>query len=128
MELLPEGHKNTTEVSWLDQKKINEFLALINKKDLLAEELQRLTTEKEYMDDLSLEVELVDSDTIPYKIGDTFISLSTEKAVEAIERDTAVVAGKIDALELRIAALDETLAALKTHLYAKFGTNIHLER
>ncbi|KHC66581.1 prefoldin subunit 4, partial [Candida albicans P75016] len=77
MELLPSGQANTsTEVTYEDQLKINKFSTLISKKDEQTQELSTLKTEKEYLDDLSIELELIDDDEkIQYKVGDTNIKL-----------------------------------------------------
>lgn len=63
MELLPSGQANTsTEVTYEDQLKINKFSTLISKKDEQTQQLSTLKTEKEYLDDLSIELELIDDD------------------------------------------------------------------
>lgn len=129
MELLPEGQKNTTEVLWEDQQKINEFSSLINRKDALAEQLAAYKTEKEYIDDLAMEIELLDDEEkIQYKIADAFVFVSVAKAVEMIEKENELLDGKISLTEDRIDDIDSQLAMLKAHLYGKFGNSINLER
>ncbi|OVF05533.1 putative prefoldin subunit [Clavispora lusitaniae] len=129
MELLPSGQKNTTEVLWEDQQKINKFSSLINRKDALSEQLQKLKTEKEYVDDLALEIELLDeSDKIQYKVGDVFVFLSVTEAVENIEKENESLDTKVEQLSDEIDEIDQQLAQLKAHLYGKFGQNINLER
>lgn len=129
MELLPQGQKNTTEVLWEDQQKINQFSSYINQKDSLSEQLRSFQTEKEYIEDLALEIELLDEDEqIQYKIGDAFVFVGVSKAVEKIEAENEVLDGKIDDLSEKIAEIDSQLALLKSHLYGKFGNNINLER
>ncbi|QEL62715.1 hypothetical protein CJJ09_004894 [Candidozyma auris] len=74
MELLPSGQQNSVEVLWEDQQKINKFSSLIYKKDALTERLEKLKSEKEYIEDLAMEIELLDEDEkIQYKIGDAFV-------------------------------------------------------
>lgn len=129
MELLPQGQKNTTEVLLEDQQKINQFSSYINQKDSLSEQLKSFQTEKEYIEDLALEIELLDEDEqIQYKIGDAFVFVSVSKAVEKIESENEVLDGKIDDLSEKISEIDSQLALLKAHLYGKFGNNINLER
>lgn len=130
MELLPEGKSNTaTEVTWEDQKKINKFSTLINKKDNQVEVLNQYKTEKEYIDDLSLEIELLDEDEkIQYKIGEVFMFIKTSKAAERIEKENEQLSEKIEVIESQIEEIDEQLDSLKKQLYAKFGSNINLER
>ncbi|EDK37444.1 hypothetical protein PGUG_01542 [Meyerozyma guilliermondii ATCC 6260] len=130
MELLPQGQKNTaTEVSWEDQQRINKFSSLINKKDDLQDTLKNYTVEKEYLDDLGLEIEMLDEEEkIQYKIGEAFFFLSADQATLKIEKQDEELASKISKTEETIDEIDEQLASLKKQLYAKFGSNINLER
>ncbi|CAL9733033.1 prefoldin subunit 4 [Monosporozyma unispora] len=129
MELLPEGKKNNIQVTLEDQKKINEFSKLILRKDSLEVELAKERQEKEYLDDVSLELELFDEEEkVQYKIGDVFVYLKQGKVLEQIEKDTEIIDSKIDNLEERQNEIDSKLKELKTQLYAKFGDNINLER
>lgn len=129
MELLPDGQKNTaTEVLWEDQQRINKFSTLILKKDAKLESLKKLKIEKEYLDDLGLEIELLDEDEkIQYKIGEVFIFMKVEEAIKKIEEEDEKLTAKINECEEEIDAFEETLSDLKKHLYAKFGNNINLE-
>ncbi|VEU20817.1 DEKNAAC101695 [Brettanomyces naardenensis] len=129
MQILPEGEKNTTDVSWEDQQKINEFSTLITRKDRFSEQLKGYQTEKEFLDDLSMEIELLDEDDdVNYKVGDAFILLKQSEAVDKLEKQNAHLDSEIMRLELQIEELDGKLAELKKRLYAKFGTAINLER
>lgn len=129
MELLPQGQKNTVEVLWEDQQKINQFSSYINQKDSLTEQLKAFQTEKEYIDDLALEIELLDEEEqIQYKIGDSFVFVSVTQAVEKIEAENEVLDAKVEELSEQISKIDSQLALLKAHLYGKFGNNINLER
>lgn len=127
--MLPEGKKNTVEVTFEDQQKINEFSKLIMRKDVCQADLNKQRQEKEYLDDVSLEIELIDEDEkIQYKIGELFVFMKQEKVVEQLEKDTEIIDSKIESLETRESQIDDRLATLKNELYAKFGDNINLER
>lgn len=129
MELLPEGQKNQVDVLWEDQEKINKFSSLINEKDDLSEQLTKYKTEKDYLDDLLLEIELIDEDEkVQYKVGEVFIFLKVSKALKRIEKDSQIIDQKIEELESDIEKTDQELDGLKTKLYSKFGSNINLER
>ncbi|RLV90269.1 Prefoldin subunit 4 [Spathaspora sp. JA1] len=130
MELLPEGQRNTaTEVTWADQQKINKFSTIITKKDEQSLILEKLKIEKEYLDDLALEIELLDEDEkIQYKIGDAFMFLKVEKAIEKIEQDNEKLSTRINDVCNLIDTYEEQVSELKKYLYAKFGNNINLER
>ncbi|KAI3403522.2 hypothetical protein KGF56_003679 [Candida oxycetoniae] len=130
MELLPEGQRNTAvEVEWEDQQRINKFSTLINKKDSKQLQLDKLKVEKEYLDDLTMELELFDEDEkIQYKVGDAFMFIKVKKALGKIENDDEAISKKIDDIVELISEYDEELGKLKKALYAKFGNNINLER
>ncbi|KTA98324.1 Prefoldin subunit 4 [Nakaseomyces glabratus] len=129
MELLPEGKKNNIEVTFADQQKINEFSKLIMRKDALEAELKKERQEKEYLEDVSLEIELIDEDEeVQYKMGEVFVFLKQSKVVEQLEKDTEIIDEKISQLESKQDDLEERIKELKTSLYAKFGDNINLER
>lgn len=129
MEMLPQGKRNNTNVAYEDQQKINTFSKLIMRKDNLEKELSQQRQEKEYLDDVSLEIELVDEDElVPYKIGSLFLQLKQSEVVEQLEKDMESVDQLIDSLESQETGLDEEIRVLKSSLYAKFGDNINLER
>ncbi|QEU60778.1 Gim3 [Kluyveromyces lactis] len=129
MELLPEGQKNTVTVAYEDQQRINEFSKLIMRKDAIEQDLTQQRTEKEYLDDISLEIELIDEDEkVQYKIGDVFVFLKQKEVVEKLESDAEKIDSNIEKLESDEAELDSRIKELKSILYAKFGDNINLER
>ncbi|CAI4786163.1 CBM_collapsed_G0048590.mRNA.1.CDS.1 [Saccharomyces cerevisiae] len=129
MELLPQGQRNNTQVTFEDQQKINEFSKLIMRKDAIAQELSLQREEKEYLDDVSLEIELIDEDEpVQYKVGDLFIFMKQGKVTAQLEKDAERLDNKIETLEDKQRDIDSRLDALKAILYAKFGDNINLER
>ncbi|EIE88139.1 hypothetical protein RO3G_12850 [Rhizopus delemar RA 99-880] len=77
------------EVSWVDQERINEFSKYNAKIDDLEEEYERLKKEKEYLEDVGMELELADEDEpVRYKIGDAFVHMNVTEATERIEKDS----------------------------------------
>ncbi|KOG97012.1 tubulin-binding prefolding complex subunit GIM3 [Saccharomyces eubayanus] len=129
MELLPQGQRNNTQVTFEDQQKINEFSKLIMRKDTVAQELTLQKQEKEYLDDVSLEIELIDEDEpVQYKVGDLFIFMKQSKVAAHLEEDAQLLEDKIQTLQDKQGEIDGRLDALKASLYAKFGDNINLER
>ncbi|ORE04251.1 hypothetical protein BCV72DRAFT_182951, partial [Rhizopus microsporus var. microsporus] len=77
------------EVTWIDQERINEFSKYNAKIDDLEEEYEKLKKEKEYLDDVAMELELADEDEpVRYKIGDAFVHISVSEATEKIEKDS----------------------------------------
>ncbi|GMF04551.1 unnamed protein product [[Candida] boidinii] len=108
---------------------INKFSTLFAKKELLTAELNDFKKEKDYLDDLSLELELIDEDElINYKIGETFVKLKQTEVLKRLEKDNSKIDNNVETLESEITTIDNKLSLLKTQLYAKFGTAINLER
>lgn len=130
MELLPEGQTNTSvEVTYSDQQKINKFSTLISQKDSLIIKRDNFKIEKEYLDDLSIELELLDEeDKIMYKVGDVFIELIVSDALIKVNDELNKLNDEIDEIDLKIEKIDDVLSDLKIQLYDKFGKNINLER
>jgi prefoldin subunit 4 len=72
---------------------------------------------------------LIDEDEgVPYKIGDSFYTLSSEEASERMEGEKGVVEHEVEGLEAQLEAIREDLDKLKAKLYGKFGTSINLEK
>ncbi|KAE9370023.1 prefoldin subunit 4, partial [Stipitochalara longipes BDJ] len=124
------------EVRREDQDKINKFSRLHQREIGLEEELKLkhvmlilpLQKEKEDLDDISSELELADEDDkIPYKIGDSFISLPLPEVQELLSTNTTKIEEEVSALEGKLAAVREDMSELKVELYARFGRSINLE-
>lgn len=129
MELLPQGQQNTIKVTYEDQQRINQFSKLIMRKDAVEQELSQHRQEKEYLDDVSLEIELIDEDEpVHYKVGVIFMLLKQHEVVQQLEEDVEKVQESISSLETQEDQLENEIKELKTVLYAKFGDNINLER
>ncbi|KAH8146408.1 uncharacterized protein LAJ45_09601 [Morchella importuna] len=117
-----------TVVTREDQNNINKFSTLHQKQGILKEELEKKNQEKEYIDDVTSELELADEDDmIPYKIGDSFLHLPLEEVQQLLEKSAQDIAKEIEALEEKIERNDEIMGELKVKLYAKFGKAINLE-
>uniref|UniRef100_A0A060T987 Prefoldin subunit 4 n=1 Tax=Blastobotrys adeninivorans TaxID=409370 RepID=A0A060T987_BLAAD len=129
MKVLPEGETNDVEVQWEDQKRINTFSKLNSKLEEYEEQLKGFKTEKEYLDDVSMEMELVDEDEmVHYKIGDSFVQLPQSEVMERLEADVEKINKQVADKESEVESITEELEQLKKQLYAKFGHAINLER
>ncbi|KAI7852782.1 Prefoldin subunit 4 [Circinella umbellata] len=117
------------EVSWTDQQNINEFSKLNAKIDNLDEEYEKLKQEKEYLDDVSMELELADEDEpIRHKIGDAFVHIPVSEALERVEKDTDKLNLQMESLQSDMNSVQDKMSELKKVLYAKFGNSINLEK
>ncbi|KAL6929999.1 hypothetical protein ACO0SA_001406 [Hanseniaspora valbyensis] len=128
--VLPEGQKNDVEVTMEDQDRINEFSKLILRQDKQKAVLESLHDEKEYIDELSLELELMDEDEkLSYNLGDcSFIKLKVGKIIKLLEADLEEINKKEEDLAKEIDDIEVILKDLKQKLYSKFGNNINMER
>ncbi|KAJ2220776.1 hypothetical protein IWW45_009030, partial [Coemansia sp. RSA 485] len=59
---LQREEEREVEVNWEDQSRINQFSKLNTRMDRLEDEYKAQKTEKEYLDDLAMEIELLDED------------------------------------------------------------------
>ncbi|KAI5783589.1 putative prefoldin subunit 4 [Geopyxis carbonaria] len=117
-----------TQVSREDQDNINAFSTLHQKQGILTEELESKHQEKEYLSDVSQELELADEDElVPYKIGDSFLHLPLEEVQTLLESGSDRLDKEIEELEAKMNGNRERMEALKVTLYAKFGKAINLD-
>ncbi|KAI5788930.1 prefoldin subunit 4 [Peziza echinospora] len=123
-----EENPDDVEVSRADQDKINRFSTLHQKQGLLRDELEKKLQEKEYLTDVTSELELADEDDlVPYKIGDAFVHIPVTQVQELLETNTKEIEAEVEKIEKRIDGNREEMEQLKVGLYAKFGKAINLE-
>lgn len=126
---LPDGQKGDIEVLWEDQDRINTFSKLNARLGVLEETLKKQQAEKEYLDDVSMELELVDEEEkVQYKIGDAFVYLSQPQVLERLEHDVKDADDALGHSQREISNIHGSMEELKKNLYDKFGTSINLER
>lgn len=118
------------EVEWEDQQKINEFSKLNTRLDANTALEKSLEREKEELEELKLEIELVDEDEkLMYNIGEAFVCLAQPEILERLEKNAEVVDAKLEKQVEEKEKIQERMAELKELLYAKFGReNINLEK
>ncbi|KAF9301223.1 hypothetical protein BGZ74_006962 [Mortierella antarctica] len=117
------------QVSWQDQQNINTFSKYNARLQDLEETYEAKKTEKEYLDDLASELELADEDElVKYRIGEAFVSLSLEAAMERINKSQEELDRDIEALKAQMDEAVEKMDGLKKVLYARFGNAINLEK
>ncbi|KAF2010970.1 Prefoldin, subunit 4 [Aaosphaeria arxii CBS 175.79] len=111
-----------------DQEKINKFSTLHQKEVALEDELKAKQKEKEDLEEISMELELVDEDDkVPYKVGDSFVSLPQPQVLEMLSASTESIDEEVSVLREKIDSIHEEMEGLKTALYGRFGRSINLE-
>ncbi|KAK9463813.1 Prefoldin subunit-domain-containing protein [Lipomyces oligophaga] len=130
LQMLPAGQENTdVQVSWEDQSRINVFSKLNARLSNLEDECQLFRDRKEYLDDVSMEIELVDEDEVlPYKIGDAFYWLKQSEIVELLEKESESTDTRLEELDGKVRSTKSEMDVLKSALYKKFGKAINLEK
>ncbi|WEW54786.1 hypothetical protein PRK78_000211 [Emydomyces testavorans] len=121
-------HGEETEVRREDQEKINRFSRLHQRETVLEEQLKAKQKDKEDLEELSAELDLADEDEpVPYKIGDSFISLPLSDAQALLSASTEQIDEDVSKIEEQLGELRHELQQLKVALYARFGRSINLE-
>ncbi|KAK2733626.1 hypothetical protein FQN55_003308 [Onygenales sp. PD_40] len=114
-----------TEVRREDQEKINRFSRLHQRETLLEDQLK---AKHAYLEEISMELELADEDElVPYKMGDSFVSLPLEDAQSLLAASTEQIDEDVSKLEENMSELKDEMQKLKVALYARFGRSINLE-
>ncbi|KAJ3031931.1 UNVERIFIED_CONTAM: hypothetical protein HDU68_010011 [Siphonaria sp. JEL0065] len=127
--LQEENAQDEVEVTWEDQKNINQFAKLNSKMSDLEDEYEEKKKDREYLEDLEQELELADDEEpVRYKIGDAFIHMSLGSAQERVVSDKDQVVSEIEGLKTEMDDLSVEMEALKKVLYARFGKSINLEK
>ncbi|KAI8823443.1 Prefoldin beta-like protein [Fimicolochytrium jonesii] len=129
MKMLEQEEEADTEVTWEDQQNINAFSRLHMRVQDLEALYEEKKKEKEYLDDLSSELELADEDEpVKYRIGDAFVSLSLPACQERLKNEQKTLTEELEGYSTKIDSLAEDMNKLKVLLYKKFGNSINLER
>ncbi|KAF1998361.1 Prefoldin, subunit 4 [Amniculicola lignicola CBS 123094] len=111
-----------------DQEKINRFSSLHQKEVRWEEELRGKIKEKEDLEEISGELELVDEEElVPYKVGDCFVSLPQPEVLELLTSNSEDIDTEVTALKEKLEGVQEEMGELKKALYGRFGRSINLE-
>ncbi|EER26774.1 hypothetical protein D8B26_002805 [Coccidioides posadasii str. Silveira] len=122
------SHGEETEVRREDQEKINRFSRLHQRETALEEQLKTKQKDKEDLEEISAELDLADEDEpVPYKIGDSFISLPLPEAQALLTASSEQIDEEVSKIEGQLGELRDELQQLKVALYARFGRSINLE-
>lgn len=118
-------------VSKEDQTKINRFARLNARLEDVKDEITSKTNELKNYEDAVSEAELKvledQGDKLHLQVGDILINLDPEKTQQWLEDKMDALKKNVRELEEKKEKIVEEMGELKTHLYARFGSNIHLE-
>ena len=82
---------------------------------------------KQKMEDCYEELELISEDTVAYNFADCYITISSEKAVELVEKDLKEAKATIEERSQERNEMKKCMDKLKSELYQKFGDSINLD-
>ncbi|OLY83981.1 Prefoldin subunit 4 [Smittium mucronatum] len=127
--LIDKNEEADVEVSFEDQAQINRFSKINLQMELLESKYDDQKKEKEYIDDLSMEMELLDEDSqLDYKIGDAFVKMTVSQVQDRIELEKDSLEVRITSMKAELAAMTKEMEDLKAQLYSKFGSSINLDK
>ncbi|KAJ3999307.1 Prefoldin subunit 4 [Lentinula boryana] len=130
MRMVEQDQENddSTEVTWEDQQKINLFSKLNTRMKGFEAKMEAAKQEKEALDDLSTELELADdTESVLYRIGETYLHMPLHRALERLEQDQADLDARFSKLLQSSQQCETEMKQLKVTLYAKFGSAINLD-
>merc|ERR1711988_603182 len=110
-----------------DQKRINLFGRLNNKRHAIEDRIKEIKEKLTNYEDAQTEMMLLDDEDIKYAVGDTFSCFDTDSAGEMLEEEMAKMQKELEAQEAAMGGIEEEMKELKVTLYAKFGKSINLE-
>ncbi|KPI41208.1 Prefoldin subunit 4 [Cyphellophora attinorum] len=124
-----EASSTDAEVTREDQDKINRFSSLHNRIRNLDEQLAVKKKDKEDLEEVTQELELVldEEEPVRYKVGSTFYSVPLSEAQTMLQEATSDADSEIEKLEDEVGVVKEEMDKLKAELYARFGRGINLE-
>ncbi|KAF0539105.1 putative GIM3-Gim complex component [Gigaspora margarita] len=133
MRMINQDEEVEAEVTWEDQQNINSFSKLNVKFSDIEERYGEKKQEDEYLDDLLQELEQQEllgdeGELVRYKIGDAFISITLEDAVQRTKREKEFLSEELKKLRNGMDSLTTEMEKLKVLLYGKFGKAINLEK
>ncbi|KAL1397712.1 hypothetical protein pipiens_009544 [Culex pipiens pipiens] len=110
-----------------DQMKINKFANFNAKVEDLKEELKVRQNELKNLEEAGDEIELMDEDTIPFLIGEVFVSHDLPRTQELLAEAKEKKKQEIENIQKLSKDIQDKMGDLKAHLYGRFGSNIYLE-
>ncbi|KAK9472149.1 Prefoldin beta-like protein, partial [Dipodascopsis tothii] len=128
-QLSPGDEAQDVQVLWEDQQRINTFSKLNARLSGLEDDYELKKSEKEYLEDATQEIELIDEDEqVPYKVGDSFFWVKQSELSDRLEKEIELADEGLSSIEEQMANVTDEMNDLKAMLYAKFGKSINLER
>jgi prefoldin subunit 4 len=119
--------KDTTpiDVTWEDQRGLCTFGRMHRRFQEIDSEIRRRDADIEKLTDAADEI--IIADDVKYVFGESFITLDCDDVSTLIEAKKSSLESEASALRQEKEGLEKAMAALKSVLYAKFGSQVYLE-
>lgn len=118
-------------VTMEDQQMINRFAKFNARHEDLKDEISNKNNELKNYEDAIQEAEIKiledESDRLHIQVGDIMVNIGAEQTQKWLQEKIDTLKTSLEALNKRKEDISSSMSELKTHLYAKFGNNIHLE-
>lgn len=114
-----------------DQEKINQFARLNARLEYVKDDISSKNNELKNFEDALGEAEIKvledEGDKLHLQVGDIMVNLKPESTQKWLEDKMELLKTSLVELEKKKKSIVEEMNQLKSHLYARFGRNIHLE-
>lgn len=119
--------KDTTpiDVSWEDQRGLCTFGRMHRRFQELDGEIRRRDNDIEKLTDAADEI--IIADDVKYVFGESFVTLDCDDVSTLIDNKKAALESEVKGLREEKESLEKAMHALKSVLYAKFGSQVYLE-
>jgi prefoldin subunit 4 len=124
---IDQSRESTAEVRLEDQKQINRFSILNNRKLALEEDIERTKARLANLKDATVDVEEIFDDAALFQAGSAFFEFTPEVAGEHAAALHQRVAAQLAETVTKHAAIVEEMDTLKKALYGRFGRSINLD-
>ncbi len=122
-----EVEKTEIEITFEDQKMINEFSRINRRKNENLARLKGLEEDKIKLEDCLEELELSMEDKVDFNFAECFLNLDNEEATKIVEEKLAKIKNELNDLSIVKKGQMKELDRLKNYLNGKFGKAIQLE-
>mmetsp|Transcript_28688 Transcript_28688/g.28348 ORF Transcript_28688/g.28348 Transcript_28688/m.28348 type:complete len:120 (+) Transcript_28688:15-374(+) len=115
------------DVLWEDQQRINRFSYLNMRSKEIDQDCKTKEEKFNALQDAVDELELSMEGSVRVMIGECLIQCTEEEAIERLEKVKDQKRHDLEVSRGQLEDVQKEMLALKSYLYARFGTNINLE-
>eukprot|EP01098_Paradermamoeba_levis_P001419 TRINITY_DN1166_c0_g1_i2.p1 TRINITY_DN1166_c0_g1~~TRINITY_DN1166_c0_g1_i2.p1 ORF type:complete len:149 (+),score=46.90 TRINITY_DN1166_c0_g1_i2:66-449(+) len=125
--MMPANEDNDVQVTWEDQKRINQFSRLNSRQGELKADLKSKQEELTLLTDAQTDMLLSDDELIFYRVGEVYARVPKDEAEQMLEKQTNQINDQIAKITEEINKNSSGMTELKVILYAHLKNAINLE-